>query len=75
MALKSKTFRTTDDVFEALKNKSEEMKISESDIINKAVRCFLGLGIEENCTNYNELEQLKQKLESIIKLNNLKFEN
>lgn len=72
MALKSKTFRTTEEVFEALKVKSEELELSESDIINKAVRCFLGLGIEQECSSYNDLEELKKQLQSIIKLNNLK---
>lgn len=63
-------------MFEALKAKTEELELSESDIINKAVKCFLGLNIEVDCTNYNELEQLKQRIEiveKVIKANGLKM--
>ncbi|MCC5619445.1 hypothetical protein LC605_31210 [Nostoc sp. CHAB 5836] len=49
MALQPKTFRTSDDVIKALKDKATELDISESDIINKALKCFLGLGIDHDC--------------------------
>lgn len=52
MALQPKTFRTSDDVIKALKDKAAELDISECDIINKALRCFLGLGIDHDCDTY-----------------------
>lgn len=73
MALQPKTFRTSDDVIKALKDKATELDISESDIINKALRCFLGLGIDNECdTSQTELNILKNRIEELIKLNNLK---
>ncbi|MEC4887348.1 MAG: hypothetical protein SAL70_39470 [Scytonema sp. PMC 1070.18] len=73
MALQPKTFRTSDDVIKALKDKATELDISESDIINKALRCFLGLGIDNDCDTYQtELNILKNRIEKLIKLNNLK---
>ncbi|MBG1260204.1 hypothetical protein [Nostoc commune] len=73
MALQPKTFRTSDDVIKALKDKATELDISESDIINKALRCFLGLGIDNECdTSQTELNILKNRIEALIRLNNLK---
>ncbi|MBN3957397.1 hypothetical protein [Nostoc sp. NMS8] len=73
MALQPKTFRTSDDVIKALKDKATELDISESDIINKALRCFLGLGIDKECnTSQTELNILKNRIEGLIRLNNLK---
>jgi hypothetical protein len=73
MALQPKTFRTSDDVIKALKDKATELDISESDIINKALKCFLGLGIDSDCdTSHTQLNILKNRIDQLIKLNNLK---
>jgi hypothetical protein len=72
-ALRNKTFRASEDVFEALKNKANELNMSESDIVTKALKCFLGLTIDNDCATYQiELETLKSRLEKLIKANNLK---
>lgn len=73
MVLQPKTFRTSDDVIIALKHKATELDVSESDIINRALRCFLGLDIDKDCDNYQtELNILKNRIEKLIQLNNLK---
>jgi hypothetical protein len=73
MALQPKTFRTSDDVIKALKDKATELDISESDIINKALKCFLGLDIDNDCdTSHTQLNILQNRIEKLIKLNNLK---
>ncbi len=77
MALKPKTFRTNEEVISALKSKVDELGngTSESDIINKALRCYLGLGIEPECNTYlTEITKLKAQIQKIIELNNLKYE-
>lgn len=72
-ALRNKTFRSSEDIFEALKNKAEELKISESDVVNKALRCFLGMNTENDCLTYTtELDILKKRIEKLIQVNNLK---
>jgi hypothetical protein len=73
MALQPKTFRTNDDIVKALKDRANTEKISESDIINKALRCYLGVIIQSDCRTYQiELDTLKSRIEKIIKANNLK---
>jgi hypothetical protein len=73
MALQPKTFRTNDDIVKALKHRANTENISESDIINKALRCYLGVIIEPDCTTYQiELETLKSKIAKLIQVNNLK---
>lgn len=73
MALQPKTFRTSDDVIIALKHKATELDVSESDIINKALRCFLGLDTDKDCDIFQtELNIIKKRIEKLIQLNNLK---
>jgi hypothetical protein len=74
MALKPKTFRTSDDVIEALKAKVEESgNLSESEIINKALRCFLGLNTEIDCFTYsNEIQKINERISKLVQLNNLR---
>jgi hypothetical protein len=74
MALKPKTFRTSDDVILALKQRVETIgDISESDIINNALRCYLGLSKKTECETYiSEVDKLRSDLEKIISINNLK---
>jgi hypothetical protein len=73
MALQPKTFRTNDNIVKALKERANTENISESDIINKALRCYLGVVIEPDCTTYKiELDTLKSRIEKLIKANNLK---
>lgn len=75
MALKPKTFRTTNEVIEALKAKVEESgnSLSESDIINKALKCFLGINTEIECSTYsNELQRINERISRLIQINNLK---
>jgi len=57
MALQPKTFRTNDDIVRALKDRANNENLSESDIINKALRCYLGVTLELDCVTYQiELE-------------------
>ena len=77
MALKPKTFRTTDDVIEALKNRVTlaDGSLSESDIINSALRCYLGLANTTQCVTYEkEVDKIKVQIQKLIQLNNLKIE-
>lgn len=77
MALKPKTFRTTDDVIEALKNRVNAANggISESDVINNALRCYLGLTNTTQCQTYDkEVDKINLQIRKLIELNNLKFE-
>lgn len=77
MALKPKTFRTTDDVIEALKNRVTlaNGSLSESDIINSALRCYLGLATSTQCHTYErDIDSIKKQIQKLIQLNNLKFE-
>ncbi|BAZ08495.1 hypothetical protein NIES4071_03000 [Calothrix sp. NIES-4071] len=73
MALQPKTFRASEDIVRALKQKADELKISESDVINKALKCYLGIYMDENCDTYmSELKILENKLNTLVKINNLK---
>jgi hypothetical protein len=72
-ALRNKTFRSSEDIFEALKNKADELNMSESDVVNKALRCFLGMNTENDCLTYTtELDALKRRMENLIQVNKLK---
>lgn len=73
MALQPKTFRTSLDMVKALKKKADELKISESDVINKALKCYLGIYTDEKCDTYtNELKTLENRLNTLVQINNLK---
>ena len=73
MALQPKTFRTSLDMVKALKKKADELKISESDVINKALKCYLGIYTDENCDTYtSELKTLENRLNTLVQINNLK---
>jgi len=52
MALQPKTFRTNDDIVRALKDRANNENLSESDIINKALRCYLGVTLKPDCVTY-----------------------
>ena len=71
MALKTKTFRTSDAVVEALAEKSTELQVSESEVINKALKCFLGVFDDPDCTTYSKYEDLYQIVQDMrVKLSN-----
>lgn len=65
MALKTKTFRTSDNVIEALVSKAEILDVSESEIINKALKCFLGVVEDMDCATYSRYDELFQELQSL----------
>jgi metal-responsive CopG/Arc/MetJ family transcriptional regulator len=52
--------------------RAKELDIKRTDIIEKALRCFLGVGFEPECTNQSEIEKLKTLLKTVIEANNLK---
>lgn len=65
MALKTKTFRTNDQVIEALVEKAGMLQISESEVINKALKCFLGVIEDTNCITYSNYEILSRDIQSL----------
>lgn len=54
--------------------RAKELDLNRTDIVEKALRCFLGMGFELDCVNQTELEKLKNLVQTLIKANNLKTE-
>ena len=75
MARSNKTFRPTELIAEKLKERAKKEGKSESDLINMALSCFLGLNLEDNCQTLNEqIKTIQKQINSLIRLNNLKTE-
>lgn len=73
MARINKTFRPTEEIAEKLKERAVKEGISESDLINSALSCYLGIQTENNCTSINnQIDNIKSQLHKLITLNNLK---
>ncbi|MEM7552873.1 MAG: hypothetical protein AAF378_02030 [Cyanobacteria bacterium P01_A01_bin.84] len=73
MARINKTFRPTEEIAQKLKERSAKEGVSESDLINAALNCYLGISTESNCVSINsEINNIKSQLEKLISLNNLK---
>ncbi len=71
----TKTFRASEEIIEALRFKANASKISESDIINNALICNLGLNNKSECLTYqSEIVQVQNQIKKLIQLNNLKYE-
>lgn len=76
MARSNKTFRPTELIAEKLKEKAKKEGKSESDLINMALSCFLGLNLEDKCETLNEqVRNIQEQMNTLIKLNNLKTES
>ena len=72
MARINKTFRPTEEIATALQKKAQKEKVSESEIVNKALRCYLGIGLEIKCDTANQIiNKLEKRIENLVKLNNL----
>ncbi|MEO1430847.1 MAG: CopG family transcriptional regulator [Cyanobacteria bacterium J06633_8] len=73
MARINKTFRPTEEIAQKLKERAAKEGVSESDLINAALNCYLGIQTENNCTSINnEINNIKSQLDKLISLNNLK---
>ena len=66
MAARNKTFRLDDSLVEALSSKAASLEVSESDIVRKALVCFLGLKFDKDCNSFDELQQVKTRLDNLI---------
>lgn len=69
----NKTFRPTEELAEKIKERAAKEGCSESDVINAALNCYLGIQTENSCTSINnQINNLKSQLDKLVSLNNLK---
>ena len=66
MALKNKTFRIDDSIVEALAQKATTLDISESEVVRKALICFLGIKFDNDCASYDELQEIKTRFDALL---------
>lgn len=52
--------------------RAKELDLTRTDIVEKALRCFLGINFDIDCINQSELDKLNDLVQTLIKANNLK---
>lgn len=68
------SLRLPENIIEKADARAKELDLNRTDIVEKALRCFLGIGFELDCVNQSELEKLKSLVQTLIEVNNLKTE-
>ncbi|MBW4450764.1 MAG: hypothetical protein KME38_29045 [Spirirestis rafaelensis WJT71-NPBG6] len=68
------SLRLPDFVVEKTDERAKELQLNRTDIVEKALRCFLGIGFDVDCSSQNELERLNGLVQTLIEANNLKTE-
>jgi len=66
--------RLPESVIAKADEKARELELNRTDIVEKALRCFLGIGFDVDCANQSDLEKLNILVQTVIKVNNLKVE-
>lgn len=69
------SLRLPENIIERADARAKELDLNRTDIVEKALRCFLGIGFEVDCVNQSELEKLKSLVQTLIEVNNLKIES
>ena len=71
MALRNKTYRASEETLELLAQKAVELKLTESEIVHKALKCFLGVRNDADCSIKTQIEKLEALVQDIVQKNNL----
>lgn len=66
--------RLPESVIAKADERAKELDLNRTDIVEKALRCFLGIGFDIDCSNQTELDKLNNLVQTLIKANNLKIE-
>lgn len=65
---KTLSIRITEILMGALEERADELSCSKADLIEKALSCFLGVKVEEDCRTYSSLWDEIRKIESRLEL-------
>lgn len=54
--------------------RAKELNLNRTDIVEKALKCYLGITFDSDCVNQPELSKLTELVQTLITANNLKTE-
>lgn len=64
--------RLPENIINKADERAKELNINRTDIVEKALRCYLGITFDTDCANQTELTKLTELVQTLITVNNLK---
>ena len=66
--------RLPEHVINKADERAKQLDLNRTDIIERALRCYLGIAFDDACINQCELSKLTTLVQNLIHVNNLKTE-